>query len=125
MIEKYIRKNNLDWNNVHGIFTVGAAAMERKYRTANLDRYQSPKFGVDSLLRTKRGFGIKITLCKSARGSQQHCPNSELDKNETNEGSFLPKNCYELGAEHGAMLFHNETRWLSRGWNESLDSEKR
>ena len=28
---------------------------------------------------------------------------------------FFQQLCHDLGAEHDAMLFHNETRWLSRG----------
>ena len=116
MIEKEIVKNNLEWDHCYGVCTDGAAAMEGK------------QTGLRTLIKNKAPHA-EWTHCFIHREALVSKELSEdlhevlnnimkavnFIKTRPMKARFFQQLCHDLRAEHDAMLFHNETRWLSRG----------
>ena len=109
-------KNNLEWDHCYGVCTDGAAAMEGK------------QTGLRTLIKNKAPHA-EWTHCFIHREALVSKDLSEdlhevlnnivkavnFIKTRPMKARFFQQLCHDLRAEHDAMLFHNETRWLSRG----------
>ncbi|XP_060865035.1 zinc finger BED domain-containing protein 5-like [Metopolophium dirhodum] len=113
---EFMNCNNINWENCLGVCTDGARAMAGHYG------------GLQALIRKKAPEMIwtHCIIHRESLASQNMCPslNTVLQtvikvvsyiKTRPVKARFFKKICEEMGAEHTALLFYCNSRWLSKG----------
>lgn len=112
----FMNCNNINWENCLDVCTDGARAMAGHYG------------GLQALIRKKAPEMIwtHCIIHRESLASQNMCPslNTVLQtvikvvnyiKTRPVKARFFKKICEEMGAEHTALLFYCNSRWLSKG----------
>ncbi|KAL4099012.1 hypothetical protein QTP88_023513 [Uroleucon formosanum] len=112
----FMNCNNINWENCLGVCTDGARAMAGHYG------------GLQALIRQKAPEMIwtHCLIHRESLASQNMCPSLKTVlqtvikvvnyiKTRPVKARFFKKICEEMGAEHTALLFYCNSRWLSKG----------